>query len=203
VDARLSTPRGVRYGRALPRESQLHQLGRRSRPNLRRVFWRRSFRRSSSPQLPLCATQHQVEVDASQRLLLSAPCCTRASLLELTRLAAALTYATASAIRTPLVPSSLSLLRTLLPRAMTSIKARHGLILLPTKCGCSAHAYNRGSSPPLWIELRFLKFRPSPSTIARIAGIIPRPVPCRRSVAVATHAATQPRPGCEARRGFR
>ncbi len=28
-----------------------------------------------------------------------------------------------------------------------NLKARHGLILLPIKCSCAAHAYNRGSSP--------------------------------------------------------
>ena len=41
---------------------------------------------------------------------------------------------------------SLCLLRTLLPRVMTATEARRGLILLPIKCSCSAHAYNRGSS---------------------------------------------------------
>jgi hypothetical protein len=42
---------------------------------------------------------------------------------------------------------SLCLLRTLLPRVMTATEARRGLILLPIKCSCSAHAYNRGSIP--------------------------------------------------------
>jgi hypothetical protein len=30
---------------------------------------------------------------------------------------------------------------------VTDFEARRGLILLPIKCSCSAHAYNRGSSP--------------------------------------------------------
>ena len=35
----------------------------------------------------------------------------------------------------------------LLSRVTTATEARHGLILLPIKCSCSAHAYNRGSIP--------------------------------------------------------
>ncbi len=51
---------------------------------------------------------------------------------------------------------SLCLLRTLLPRVMTATEARHGLILLPIiKCSCSAHAYNRGSTPTGTPDPRF------------------------------------------------
>ncbi len=52
-----------------------------------------------------------------------------------------------------------------LPRVMTSNKARHasGPVLLPSKRGCSARAYHRGSTPS-----------PSPTQrLARIAGIVP------------------------------
>jgi hypothetical protein len=77
---------------------------------------------------------------------------------------------------------SLCLLRALLPRVMTATEARRGLILLPVKCSCSAHAYNRGSSPSL-IRVpgdRFAGDRPGggpsppPSPICRGSGVHPR-----------------------------
>jgi hypothetical protein len=57
-------------------------------------------------------------------------------------------------IRNGILSESVGLLRALLPRVMTANKARHGRILLPIKCSCSAesahcqwHAYNQGSIP--------------------------------------------------------
>jgi hypothetical protein len=75
---------------------------------------------------------------------------------------------------------------------MTATEARHGPILLPTKCSCSAHAYNRGSIPTP--DPRFAGDRgstpipipdfklpgiggppPPPPPICRGSGIIPIP----------------------------
>ncbi len=81
---------------------------------------------------------------------------------------------------------------------MTATEARRGLILLPIKCSCSAHAYNRGSIPTP--DPRFAGDRrgsiptaipdlpgiggppPPPSPICRGSGIIPILVPIGGSV---------------------
>ena len=73
---------------------------------------------------------------------------------------------------------SLCLLRTLLPRVMTVTEARRGLILLPIKCSCSAHAYNRGSIPTPIPDLPGIGGpSPSPSPIRRGSGVHSHPHP--------------------------
>jgi hypothetical protein len=61
---------------------------------------------------------------------------------------------------------------------MTATEAGHGLILLPIKCSCSAHAYNRGSTPgpPPIPDLPGIGGPPpTPPPICRGSGIIPIP----------------------------
>jgi hypothetical protein len=61
---------------------------------------------------------------------------------------------------------------------MTATEARRGLILLPIKCSCSAHAYNRGSIPTPIPDLPGIGGpSPSPSPIRRGSGVHSHPHP--------------------------
>jgi hypothetical protein len=72
------------------------------------------------------------------------------------------------------------------PRVMTSNKARHasGPVLLPSKCGCSARAYHRGSTPSPSPVCQNRGDRHGPQgphhdprpPFAKIEGIIPIPI---------------------------
>jgi hypothetical protein len=98
----------------------------------------------------------------------------------------AVTVAPALSTRNRVLSLSLLQVRTLPSRAMTSNRARHELIQLPTifkvrplpQCQCSAHADNRGPSrgrSPIWPETGTLP-RPRPRFV-RNRGLSPVPVP--------------------------